>query len=105
MVGRARTTQVPVSGDPWSGFGYIVSGVAVYGVIGWALGGWLEARWLTPVGILFGALLGMYLVYVRFGRVVDDHPQVPRRPTAPTDRPTADAQTTGPAATRRGEDA
>lgn len=56
-------------GDPWSAFGYLVAGVGVYGLIGWGLGVWLHASYLTPVGILFGAVLGLAMVFYRFGRV------------------------------------
>lgn len=55
-------------GDPWAAFGYLVAGVGLYGLLGWGLGVWLNASYLTPVGILFGAVLGLVLVYLRFGR-------------------------------------
>lgn len=56
------------SGDPWAAFGYLVAGVAVYGLIGWGLGRWLHAPYLTPIGILVGAAMGLYLVFARYGR-------------------------------------
>ncbi len=72
-----RGDQLPPyrgGGDPWTAFGYLVSGVAVYGVLGWALGSWLHAPYLVPVGILVGAALGLYLVFNRFGRRQFDPP-------------------------------
>jgi ATP synthase protein I len=55
-------------GDPWHALGYIVSGVALYGVVGWLLDRWLGTEFLVAVGILFGAVLGIYLTFVRFNR-------------------------------------
>lgn len=54
-------------GDPWSAFGYLVAGVAVYGTLGWGLGVWLHASYLTPVGIVLGAALGLFLVFHQVG--------------------------------------
>lgn len=62
-------------GDPWSAFGYLVAGVAVYGALGWWLGTWLHASYLLPIGILFGAGLGLVLVFYQFGRLPDQHKQ------------------------------
>jgi ATP synthase protein I len=56
-------------GDPWAAFGYLVAGVAVYGLLGWGLGTWLHAAYLTPIGILVGAVLGLYMVWARYGRI------------------------------------
>lgn len=55
-------------GDPWHAFGYIVSGVAVYGLIGWLLDRWLDTTFLVAVGILVGAVLGIYLTWARFNK-------------------------------------
>lgn len=55
-------------GDPWHAFGYIVSGVAVYGLIGWLLDRWLDTTFLVAVGILAGAVLGIYLTWARFNK-------------------------------------
>jgi ATP synthase protein I len=54
-------------GDPWQAFGYLVSGVLFYGVLGWLLDRWLDTRYLVVVGILFGAGLGIYMSFGRFG--------------------------------------
>lgn len=98
MSGRTPSAA-PVTTDPWAAFGYIVSGVAVYGLAGWGLGHWLGASWLIPVGIVFGAVLGTYMVIARFrvGMAALDASgdQAPGEaaeppPTIPTDRQSAD---------------
>jgi F0F1-type ATP synthase assembly protein I len=53
-------------GDPWHAFGYIVSGVAVYGVLGWLADRWLGTTFLVGIGIVLGAVFGIYLTIVRF---------------------------------------
>lgn len=78
------------SGDPWAAFGYLVAGVAVYGLIGWGLGRWLHAPYLTPIGILVGAALGLYLVFARYGRTSKPNSGAsptlsPRMPDLPKD--------------------
>lgn len=53
-------------GDAWNAFGYLVSGVLVYGLIGWALDRWLDTSFLVVIGILFGAVLGIFMTWRRF---------------------------------------
>lgn len=60
------THQSP--GDPWHAFAYLVSGVGLYGLVGWLLDGWLGTSLLLPLGIVLGAVLGLYLTYLRFNR-------------------------------------
>jgi F0F1-type ATP synthase assembly protein I len=38
-------------------------GVLLYGGIGWLLDSWWDTAFLTPVGILLGAGLGLYVVF------------------------------------------
>ncbi|MHA3701370.1 AtpZ/AtpI family protein [Jatrophihabitans sp. YIM 134969] len=115
MSGRTPSAA-PVTTDPWAAFGYIVSGVAVYGLAGWGLGRWLGAAWLIPVGVVFGAVLGIYMVIARFrvgmahldsvaGGEHDDVNAV--SPTTPTDRQSSDGPTgpDGRQTTSRGADA
>lgn len=61
-------------GDPWSAFGYLVSGVLLYGLIGWGLDRWLGTSYLVAVGIIAGAALGTYQTYKRF-QIPDESPQ------------------------------
>ena len=53
-------------GDPWHAVGYLVSGVFVYGLLGWLADRWLGTSFLVAVGIMVGALLGLYLTWNRF---------------------------------------
>lgn len=113
MSGRTPSAA-PITTDPWAAFGYIVSGVAVYGFAGWGLGHWLGASWLTPVGVLVGAVLGIYMVIARFrvGMAALDQIQAQDLettvPAAPTDRQPVTGSHTDPAdrrTTSRGADA
>lgn len=53
-------------GDPWHAFGYLVSGVLLYGLLGWLLDRWWGTTFMVAVGILLGAVLGLYLTWTRF---------------------------------------
>lgn len=46
----------------------LISGVAFYGGLGWLLDRWLQTSWLLPVGIIAGAVAGVYMVITRYGR-------------------------------------
>ncbi len=106
MSGRTPSAA-PVTTDPWAAFGYIVSGVAVYGLAGWGLGRWLGASWLVAVGVLVGAVLGIYMVVARFrvGMAALENPpgQHPGEnpPATPTDRQSSDGPHAGPEGRRR----
>ncbi len=58
--------------DPWHAFGYLVAGVAAYGLIGFALDQWLGTSWLVAVGVVFGAVLGLYLTWKRLEVLPED---------------------------------
>lgn len=62
----SHTPERGPQGDPWHAFGYVVAGVAVYGFVGWGVDQWLGTRFLVAIGILFGAVLGIYLTISRF---------------------------------------
>ncbi len=51
--------------DPWHAFGYLVAGVAFYGVIGFALDQWFGTSWLVAIGVVAGAVAGLYLTWKR----------------------------------------
>jgi len=55
-------------GDPWHAFGYLVSGVLLYGLIGWGLDRLFGTSWLVVVGIIAGAITGIYLTWARFNK-------------------------------------
>lgn len=61
------------AGDPWHAFGYLVAGVFFYGAVGWALDRWLGTSFLVVIGILFGAGLGIYMTFSRFGGLPARH--------------------------------
>ena len=50
---------------------YLISGVALYGFLGWLGDRLLGTAFLLPVGIVFGAALGCYVIIRRFGRIED----------------------------------
>ena len=64
---KASPDDTP-KGDPWHAFGYVVSGVALYGLAGWALDRWLGTTFLVAIGILIGAVFGIYMTYARFNK-------------------------------------
>lgn len=51
------------STDPWAAVGRLSGGVIIYGAAGWLLDRWWGTEFMTPIGILFGAALGIWTVY------------------------------------------
>jgi F0F1-type ATP synthase assembly protein I len=49
--------------------GTMISGMAVWGGVGWLLDRWLDVRVFTPVGIILGVAVAIYLVVARYGAV------------------------------------
>ena len=47
---------------------YLVAGVLVYGGVGWLIDRWLNTNFALAAGIIFGAGVGIYMVYRRYGR-------------------------------------
>jgi ATP synthase protein I len=76
MTQEHQRPAQPQGGDPWHAVGYLVSGVFVYGLLGWLADRWLGTSFLVAVGIMVGALLGLYLTWNRFTR-----PIAPQRKT------------------------
>ena len=66
MTQQHQRPAQPQGGDPWHAVGYLVSGVFVYGLLGWLADRWLGTSFLVAVGIMVGALLGLYLTWNRF---------------------------------------
>ncbi|MDO7867321.1 hypothetical protein [Nocardioides jiangxiensis] len=52
-----------------------MSGVALYGALGWLADRWLGTGFLVVIGILFGAGLGIYMTFKRFGADAPDTEQ------------------------------
>ena len=80
MAGR------PNQNDAWNGVstGWVITGemlaaLLVWGGIGYLIDRlvWGEARVFTPFGMVLGAVLGIYLLWLRFVRVADPKPQRP----------------------------
>ena len=81
--GEPAAAQDSPRGDPWHAFGYLVAGVALYGFLGWLADQWLGTSVLVAIGIVVGAVLGLYLTFSRFnaGRPVDRPPTATASPT------------------------
>jgi ATP synthase protein I len=54
--------------DPWSAMSMIISGVLLWGFIGWGFSRWLHSDVYTGLGVVIGGVLGVLLVYLRYGR-------------------------------------
>ncbi|WP_068895282.1 AtpZ/AtpI family protein [Planomonospora sphaerica] len=52
----------------WSIPSYILSGIILYGGGGWLLSRWTGVAVLTPIGVIIGVVLAIYLVYRKYGR-------------------------------------
>jgi F0F1-type ATP synthase assembly protein I len=69
MPGRDQGEAWRGANQAWSVTGTLLSGVLVWGGVGWLLDRWLGSDGLfLPIGMLLGMGLGIYLVYVRYGR-------------------------------------
>ena len=51
---------------------YLISGVGFYGFLGWLGDHFLGTGFLLPIGIVFGAALGCYVIIRRFGDLDDE---------------------------------
>lgn len=65
--------HTPPSGDPWHAFGVLVAGVAFYGLLGWVADRWFGTSFLVGIGVLIGAVLGVYMTWSRFKIAPDPH--------------------------------
>lgn len=52
----------------WSIPSYLLSGMILYGGGGWLLSQWTGVVAFTPIGLILGVVLAVYLVYRRYGR-------------------------------------
>lgn len=52
----------------WDIIAYLLSGMLLWGGAGWLLDRWLGVRVFIVIGLLVGAGIATYLVYVRYGR-------------------------------------
>ena len=54
--------------DPWSAMSMIISGVLLWGAIGYGVSEWLNSKVYMGAGVVIGGVLGVLLVYLRYGR-------------------------------------
>jgi F0F1-type ATP synthase assembly protein I len=54
--------------DAWAVISYLLGGVILYGGIGWLVDLWLGTRGFVAVGIVLGAGLGIWLVWLRYSK-------------------------------------
>lgn len=87
MAQQDPTRDEFTTGDPWHAFGYLVAGVAFYGLLGWLADRWLGTSFLVAVGIVVGAVLGVFMTWSRFTQGPERQPD-PAAPAAPTNPPT-----------------
>lgn len=52
----------------WSVPSYLLSGILIWGGAGWLLSQWTGVGVFKPIGVILGAALAVYLVYVKYGR-------------------------------------
>ena len=68
MTSPNRWEQTGPEADPWSAMSLIISGVLLWGGIGWAVSRWLDSQAWMGAGVVIGGVLGVLLVYLRYGR-------------------------------------
>lgn len=49
--------------DPWVAVSRLGGGVLLYGAVGWLLDQWWDTVFMAPLGIVFGACLGLYVTF------------------------------------------
>ncbi|WP_183062024.1 TMEM199/VMA12 family protein [Motilibacter peucedani] len=60
--------QTSPSDDGFGVLSYLLTGVFLFGGLGW-LGDWLlGSRFLLPVGLVAGAALALYTIFLRYGQ-------------------------------------
>lgn len=53
------------SGDGWHVFSLLLTGVLLFGGLGWLGDSLLHTRFLLPIGLVGGAAVSLYSVYMR----------------------------------------
>lgn len=49
--------------------GTLLSGIVVWGAIGWLLDRWFDTVMFAALGVVMGAVLGIYLVMVKYAQL------------------------------------
>lgn len=65
-VPLAMDNQRNVSDQGFVILAYLLAGLLLYGGLGWLLDQWLHTNWFTPIGIILGFVLSMYLIIKRY---------------------------------------
>lgn len=65
---RLEDGQQEFADAAWSVPSTLLSGMFIWGGLGWLLSKWTGQTWITPVGLIIGVVLAIYLVYVKYGR-------------------------------------
>jgi ATP synthase protein I len=71
MTGRGRPEpeQPPPRADEgWRVFSRMIAGMVLYGGIGWLIGHLTGVSILFPLGMLFGIVLSIVMIILRYGR-------------------------------------
>ncbi len=62
----SASTERPVTSrslDPWAAASRLGGGALVYGLLGWLLDRWWGTEVMTPIGVLFGVGLALYVTF------------------------------------------
>lgn len=79
---RRETPDTSPSDDGWAVLSYLLTGVFLWGGLGLLGDKLLGTAFLLPVGLVLGAALAIYTVYVRYGRDVPASLDAASRPHA-----------------------
>lgn len=66
--GPSRSVGAREADDAWGIVSYLLSGLIFWGGAGWLVGLWVNSRVPVGIGIVFGTVSALYLVWVRYGR-------------------------------------
>lgn len=61
--------------DPWSAMSSVMAGVLLWGLIGWGVATWLHSKAWIGAGLIIGGVLGVWIVYLRYGRSQSGPPE------------------------------
>jgi len=75
-AGNARSSGDGTA-DPSVVLSYLLSGVLLWGGVGWLVDAWLGTRGFVALGILAGAVAGVALIYLKYGRAPGPDRQEP----------------------------
>jgi ATP synthase protein I len=59
-------TEPSSEGAGMTVFAYLLSGPLLYGGLGWLLDRWLGTSFITPLGVVGGMALAIYVIAVRY---------------------------------------